>query len=246
MNTLYKKIALVCLVSLTANQAAQAFQISDVLGWFKSNQKSVACVTVLAAMTAALCYFKYTKVAAAAAHKVQDAAANEVQNYSPFEDMIKKLRATQSSEPAKAKVRALEKTIQGVLNEFPELHNCDCHSYAYYKEHSKEFTGYCFYVRSIKDNIGRIEINVGGELRIKDIDHALFTILDNFNDDIILNGASNNEENNALLKENLKKIDGFVESVPGHSSSFYFRAYVQEEQPALLAGQDDSAPDDEE
>lgn len=61
MNSLYKKIALVCLVSLTANQAAQAFQFSDVLSWFKGNQKkSVALVVGLAVIAGALCYWRTT------------------------------------------------------------------------------------------------------------------------------------------------------------------------------------------
>ena len=80
MNSLYKKIALVCLVSLTANQAAQAFQFSDILGWFKSNQKkSVACVALLAAIVGALYRVKYTKVAARVAQgRARIAAENGI------------------------------------------------------------------------------------------------------------------------------------------------------------------------
>ena len=242
MNSLYKKISLVCLVSLTANQAAQAFQISDVLGWFKNNQKSVACVTVLAAMTAVLCYFKYTKVAA---------AANEVQNYGPFEDMIKKLRAKQSSKPAKAKVQALEKVIQKVLNQDPGLHNHDCRCYPYYTEGDEEFVGYCFYIRSKKDNFGTIKINIDGESRVKHIDDALSTIVLNCSDDITLDKASNSVENNELLKNSLVEFDERIELMKEFNPVIYSREHVRARQirirqNALLVRQADPASDDEE
>ena len=248
MNTLYKKIALVCLVSLTANQAAQAFQFSDVLGWFKSNQKSVACVTVLAAMTAALCYFKYTKVAAAAAHKVQDAAANEVQNYGPFEDMIKELRATQSTESAKAKIKALEEIIQGTFNEGSGIHYDDgCRAYNCHDRRNNEFIGYCFYVRSKERNIGRVIINVDGEYRTKKIDEVLSGILNDFKDDIGLYEQSNSRENDALLRKNLIEADGGIKLVHNeYNPPIYCRKHVRAEQPALLAGQDEAVFDDEE
>lgn len=44
MNSLYKKIALTCLVSLTANQAIQAIQFSGIGNWIKGNQKKSAAL----------------------------------------------------------------------------------------------------------------------------------------------------------------------------------------------------------
>lgn len=44
MNSLYKKIALICLVSLTANQAIQAVQFSNIGNWIKGNQKKSAAL----------------------------------------------------------------------------------------------------------------------------------------------------------------------------------------------------------
>ncbi|MFI5332834.1 MAG: hypothetical protein ACHQVS_01905 [Candidatus Babeliales bacterium] len=60
MNSVYKKIALVCVMSLAANQAAHAFQFPNVWNWIKGNQKtSTAIVAGIAAFAAALLMLQY-------------------------------------------------------------------------------------------------------------------------------------------------------------------------------------------
>lgn len=61
MNSLHKKIALACLVSLAANQTIQAFQFLDVWSWVKGNQKTTAAIVASITVIALIAAMKYGK-----------------------------------------------------------------------------------------------------------------------------------------------------------------------------------------